>query len=299
MTLTNITSTKVSWALAAALLLAPALAPAEEPAAAVESQSPSLSYKTGDITLPNGKASLHLGSNYRYLDSADTEKMLVAWGNPDGSGTEGAIVPNDVDPFSETGWAVILTYSDEGHIDDSDAAKLDYDDILKDMKDSEVDDNEARKKAGYNAAHTIGWAEKPHYDSTAKKIYWAKEIDFEGSKAHTLNYDVRVLGREGVLSMNAVSVMDQLPQIRSEMKPLIEVAEFNPGHRYAEFNSKTDKLAEYGLGALVAGGVAAKLGLFAKLGVLLLAAKKFVIMAVIAVGGFFARLFGKKKDASI
>ena len=54
------------------------------------------------------------------------------------------------------------------------------------------------------------------------------------------------------------------------MKPLIEVAEFNEGYRYAEFNSKTDRMAEYGLGALIAGGVAAKLGLFAKLGVMLL-----------------------------
>ena len=55
---------------------------------------------------------------------------------------------------------------------------------------------------------------------------------------HTLNYDVRVLGREGVLSMNAVAGMDLLEQIRSEMRPLIEVAEFNEGYRYAEFDSR-------------------------------------------------------------
>ena len=62
------------------------------------------------------------------------------------------------------------------------------------------------------------------------------------------------------------------------MRPLLDVAEFNEGYRYAEFNSKTDRMAEYGLGALIAGGVAAKLGLFAKLFALLLAVKKFIII---------------------
>lgn len=270
---------------------APEAAPPAQPAVA-------LNFQTGDIVLPNKVASLHLGGNYRYLDAGETEKLLVAWGNPDGSGTQGAIVPSDVDPFADNGWAVILTYKDEGHIDDSDAAKLDYDDMLKDMKSGEVDENNERKKAGYQAVHTVGWAEKPHYDSAAKKLYWAKELDFEGSQSHTLNYDVRVLGREGVLSMNAVASIGQLQQIRDDMKPLIQVAEFNTGHRYAEFNKGTDKLAEYGLAALIAGGVGAKLGLFAKLGVLLLAAKKFIIMGLIAIGGLIGKLFGKKKDAA-
>jgi uncharacterized membrane-anchored protein len=314
MILTNITSARISWLLAAAAWLAPVAAaaaePAQEPAAdtaalpdaaaaPVEPRGPKLVYQTGDIVLPNKIASLHLGADYRYLDTRETEKLLLAWGNPEGSGTEGAIVPADVDPFGDGGWAVILTYKDEGHIDDSDAAKLDYDDMLKDMRSDEDEVNEARKQAKYPAIHLVGWAEKPHYDSTTKKLYWAKEINFADSPTHTLNYDVRVLGRAGVLSMNAVASMDQLAQIRHEMKPLIEVAEFTPGNRYAEFNSKTDKLAEYGLGALIAGGVAAKLGLFAKFGAILLAAKKFVIMGVVALGGLLARVFGKKKDTTI
>ena len=98
--------------------------------------------------------------------------------------------------------------------------------------------------------------------------------------------------------MNAVASIGQLGQIRSDMKPIIEVAEFNPGYRYAEFNSKTDRMAEYGLGALIAGGVAAKLGLFAKLGALLLAFKKLIIVGLVAIGGLFSKLFGKKKDAA-
>jgi uncharacterized membrane-anchored protein len=291
------TNSTAAWMLYAAIAL-PAFAedPAQPEAAA--SAGPEFRYQTGDITLPNKVAMLHLGERYRYLDATETNKLLMAWGNESDNTTQGAIIPTNVDPMSDTGWAVILTYDDDGHIDDSDAAEIDYDDMLKDMKEGTEDHNDARKEAGFQAVHLVGWAESPHYDAATKKLYWAKELDFEGNSSHTLNYDVRVLGREGVLSMLAVASMDQLPQIRADMRPLIDVAEFTEGYRYAEFNSKTDRTAEYGLGALIAAGVGAKLGLFAKLGVWLLALKKFIIIGVVAIGGFIAKLFGKKKDAA-
>jgi uncharacterized membrane-anchored protein len=279
--------------MACAAMALPAFA--QEPEAAEEAP-PQFSYQTGNITLPNKVATLHLGEKYRYLDAGETNKLLVAWGNYGDDSTQGAIVPADVDPMADSGWAVILTYIDEGHIDDADAADIDYDDMLKDMKEGTEGNNEARKEAGFEAVHLVGWAESPRYDAATKKLYWAKELDFEGSPAHTLNYDVRILGREGVLSMNAVASMNQLQQIRTEMRPLIDTAEFNEGYRYAEFNSKTDRMAEYGLGALIAGTLAAKAGLFAKLGVFLLAFKKFIIIGLVAVGGLLAKLFGKKKD---
>jgi uncharacterized membrane-anchored protein len=268
-------------------------------AAAEESQAPKLTYRTGDVELPNKIATLHLGSRFRYLDPTETQKLLVGWGNPPGSETQGAVVPMSVEPFSDEGWAVIVTYDDEGHIDDAEAAEIDYDDMLKDMKAGTENANSQRKDEGYEAVHLVGWAEKPRYDATSKKLYWAQELNFEGSKGNTLNYEVRVLGREGVLSMNAVASMTQMSQIRSDMEPLIRVAEFNTGQRYADFNPKTDRLAEYGLGALIAGTVAGKLGLFAKLGIFLLAFKKVIFGVVIALGAGIAKFFGRKKGETI
>jgi uncharacterized membrane-anchored protein len=305
MNVTSLTSGRLVLSLAGVLLMGSAWAQEPEAAenagpgaVAEEHAGPALEYRTGDIVLPNKVATLHLGERYRYLDPNETNKLLMAWGNESDTTTQGTIIPTDVDPWSESGWAVILTYDDDGHIDDADAAEIDYDDMLKDMKEGTEDYNGERKKAGFEAVHLIGWAEKPHYDASAKKLYWAKELKFEGSSGNTLNYDVRVLGREGVLSMNAVAGMDRLEQIRGEMRPLIEVAEFNEGYRYAEFDSKTDRMAEYGLGALIAAGVGAKLGLFAKLGVFLLAMKKFIIIGLVALGAFIKRLFGKKDETA-
>jgi uncharacterized membrane-anchored protein len=258
-------------------------------------QGPKLDYQSGDIVLPNKVATLHLGGNYRYLDPANAEKVLVAWGNPPGQDTQGAILPNDVDPFTEHGWAVFLTYVDDGHVDDSEAAEIDYGDLLKSLQEGTEAANAERKEAGYPELHLVGWAEPPHYDSGSKKLYWAQHL--RGSEGqNSLNYEVRVLGREGVLSMNAVAGMDQLEQVRQDMRPLIEVAEFNEGYRYAEFNPKTDRMAEYGLGALIAGAAAAKLGLFGKLFAFLLAFKKLIFVGIIALGAGIAKLFGRKKD---
>lgn len=110
-----------------------------------------------------------------------------------------------------------------------------------------------------------------------------------------LNYDIRILGRRGVLVLTAVSSMDQLPEIEKETPGILGMVDFNQGSRYADFDPKVDKVATYGIAALVAGGIAAKAGLFKLLLAGLLALKKFVIIAFVAVVAFFKRLFGRGK----
>ena len=98
-------------------------------------------------------------------------------------------------------WAVVLTESDDGHVSDEDAASTDYPKLLKQMQQETEDENAERTKAGYSALHLVGWAEPPHYDSANKKLYWARELAADGGAQHSLNYDIRVLGRSGYLSM--------------------------------------------------------------------------------------------------
>ena len=259
----------------------------------------SLKPQSGTIALPGGKAELALDDGFRYLDPADTQRLIEeAWGNPPGSaeGTLGMLIPTDTSPLSQQGWGVVITYADDGHISDDDAHKIDYDDVLKDMKDASEQANEERRKAGYAPLHLVGWAEPPHYDAAEHKIYWAKDLNSDdGEREHSLNYYVRVLGREGVLEFNAVAGMSQLQQVRVDMKNVMRLADFTAGNRYGDFNESTDKVAAYGLAALVAGGVAAKTGLLAKLLAVLIAAKKLLFLAAAAVVGFVAKLF-KRKD---
>jgi uncharacterized membrane-anchored protein len=162
------------------------------------------------------------------------------------------------------------------------------------MQDGAREANPERKKQGYPALEIVGWATPPHYDSGTNKLYWAKEIRFDGAKENTLNYDIRVLGRGGYLSFNAVAGMHQLEMVKARMPHVLDMAEYDAGQRYADFDSRTDKVAAYGIGALVAGAIAAKAGLFAKLFALLIAFKKAIIAGVVVLLAAVRKLFARR-----
>lgn len=259
----------------------------------------SLKFQSGKIDLPNGIASLDLPPSFRYLNPQDASRVLVdAWGNPPGTKTLGMIFPADESPVSQNGWGIVITYDEDGHVSDEDADAIKYDELLKDMQSSMTEANEERKKQGYDPISLVGWAETPSYDKANHKLYWAKELAVGDAQQHTLNYNIRVLGRQGVLVLNAVAGMSQIATIKAEMPNVLSATNFKEGNGYADFNSSTDKVAAYGLAALVAGGAAAKLGLFAKLFALLLAFKKLIIIGLIALGVGIKKILGmRKKEA--
>ena len=134
--------------------------------------------------------------------------------------------------------------------------------MLKEMQDDTRDANAERKKQGYDEVELVGWATKPHYDHADNKLYWAKELAFGDRADHTLNYDIRALGRKGYLSLNAIADMSQLPRVEEGMQRVLGMTEFDPGSRYADFHQSTAQIAPYGIAALVSGATAAKARLF-------------------------------------
>ena len=269
----------------------------EAPGAArmsVEEFVASLHFQEGTINLPGDIASLRLSEDFRYLGPEDAERVLVAWGNPPGNDTAGMLVPSHSDLFGAGGWAVIISYEEDGYVSDEDADSIDYTDMLHNMQTETEEENKQRLEAGYESIQLIGWAAPPHYDSSGKKLYWARELKFGNEDENILNYNIRVLGRKGVLVLNAVAGMSQLATVETGMREVLASTDFNPGNRYADFDPDVDKVAAYGIGALVAGKLAANAGLFAKLGVLLLVLKKYIALVVIAVGAVLLRLFKRK-----
>ena len=270
----------------------------EAAGAKIKNLEASLKYERGEIKLKDGLATLKIPQGYRYLNPVDAEKVLVeGWGNPPSSKTLGMLFRSDVGPFDDESWGVVITYQEDGYVKDDEASSINYSDLLKSMKESTVEENEERQKAGYEKVELIGWAEQPHYDKVNHKLYWAQELKFGDESNHTLNYDVRVLGRRGVLSLNAVASTSQLQSIQVDMQSVMSFVEFNDGNRYADFTPGVDKVAAFGIGALIAGKLAAKAGFFKLLLPALLAAKKFLVLGVIALGALIRKLFGgKKKD---
>ncbi len=289
-------------ALAAAVVLAPTLIPPGLFAQRPERPSPdqlaalvsTLKPRQGVIVLGGNLATLNVPENFGYLDPAQTTTLLERiWGNPPGAPSLGMLVPNDFNPTRQPSWGFTIRFEDEGFVKDDDAEKINYADLLKQMQESTRESSTERVKKGYEAVALVGWAAPPRYDKTAKKLYWAKELKFGTFPTNTLNYNIRILGRRGYLVLNGIGEMSDLPAIENATPQILSMVEFNQGHRYADFVPSTDKVATYGLAGLVAGGIAAKLGLFKGLWVALLAAKKLIVVAVVGLAAMVGKLFNR------
>jgi len=255
----------------------------------------SVDKKQGEVKLPNGVATLHVPDEFYYLNGADSEKILVeVWGNPPGAGSQilGMLFPADLTPFDQGAWAVTIEYQKDGYVSDEDADEIDYQALLAEMQKDTRTASEQRVAQGYDPIELIGWAAQPYYDKGSHKMYWAKEVRFGEQTINTLNYNVRMLGRQGVLVLNFIATMDQKDVIDAKVAAVLAVADFDEGSRYEDFKPDLDTVAAYGLGALVAGKVIAKTGLIAA-GILFL--KKFGIVALIAVGALASRWFRRKR----
>lgn len=258
----------------------------------------SLKYQQGQIDLRNGLATLNVPAQFNYLGPDDAETVLTKlWGNPPSETKPlGLLIPAGMTPISSNCWVVTIDYSEDGYVKDSDASKINYDDLLKKMQKGIAEENKERQKQGYATITLVGWAAQPHYDPETHKLYWAKDLKFEGEDSDTLNYNIRMLGRKGVLELNAVAGISQFSEIDKQTPQILGMVDFKEGNRYADFDPKTDKVAKYGIAALVAGGAlaaAAKLGLLKGLWVAIIALKKFVIIAVIAIAALFKKMWAR------
>lgn len=253
----------------------------------------SLNFQTGKVIVGDNLASLNLPENLVFLDGEDANRVLVdAWGNPPTDEAPlGMILPAGISPLAEESWAVTVEFEESGFVSDEDAADIDYAEMLEQLQQETVESNAWRAENGYEPIELLGWAAQPHYDAQGKKLHWAKELRFGDSDINTLNYNIRVLGRKGVLVLNFIANMDQLPEIQANVPAVLAMTEFNDGNRYADFNPDIDQVAAYGIGALIAGKLAAKAGLFATI---LLLLKKFWLVPVLLFGWLAKRLTGKK-----
>ena len=264
----------------------------------IDSVERAMQWDTTTVAVGNGIATIKIAPGFKFLNATQSKFVLHdLWGNPERNDVLGMIFPSDGGPYADSSFVFVVTFEEDGYVKDNDADKIDYDDMLKDIKKGEPEINVERKKEGYEAIYMIGWASKPYYDKDKKVLHWAKELRFGNDELHTLNYDVRVLGRKGVLSLNAIASINDLPLVKANIDKVLQMPEFTEGNKYSDYNSSTDKVAEYSIGALVAGTILAKTGILAMIGKFLIAGWKFIAIGLVAIGGGIKKLLsGRKKS---
>jgi len=248
----------------------------------VDSVNSAMKYETGTVKLENGIAEMVIPAGFKYLNKEQSNFVVEkVWGNLPQDNIQGMLFPLNSSPFDDSSYAFVITYKAVGFVKDEDADKMDYDQQMKDMQAGEEEENKLRTAAGVQPLHTIGWAQKPYYDKTNKVLHWALNLKVEGASENTLNYSVMILGRKGLLSMNAVAPLYALDSVKTHIAEVLAMPKFTDGNKYSDFNPDVDEVAAWTVGGLVAGKILTKVGILAGLGKFL----KIIIIGIIAMGG--------------
>lgn len=260
--------------------------------AATEAVSKALVRGPADVPLSD-QAVLKLPANFGFVPTAEAAQYLKALGNPSADGGAGLVVPLG----NQNGdWLVVIDYVPSGYIEDDDAKAWDADDLLESLRAGAEEDNEQRVQMGISPLEIIGWVEKPKYDESTRRLVWSIAARNQGESEDAdngINYNTYALGREGYFSLNLVTSQSAVMQDKPAVHALLSALQFNEGKRYADFNPDTDKVAEYGLAALVGGVAAKKLGLLAAAGVFLAKFWKLLAIGVVGIGVAARKLFNK------
>jgi uncharacterized membrane-anchored protein len=242
--------------------------------------------------------SLALPERDAFLGMPEAGQLLEKFGNFHNENLLGVVVSKE----QQASWVVTIRYEDEGYVKDTEA--IDADELLNDLKEGTEEANKERAEHGFNKAlHVTGWSEPPRYEKTVHHLVWALRANSDDGE--TVNFNTRVLGRRGIVSLNLICDPEDLAASKPEAGTLLQGTAFKAGARYEDFDSKTDKMAEFGLAGLILGGAGlgaaklVKIGLLAKFWKVILAAliagKKAIALALAGFAAFFKRIFGRKK----
>ena len=240
------------------------------------------------------QATLQVPAHEAFIPQPAAGKLMQAIGNSNDERLLGLVLPT-----GDADWMVIAKYEPSGYIRDDDARDWNVDDLYKSLKEGTDHGNVEREKRGIPAVELQGWVERPHYDAATHRLVWSMATSQRGAPANApqgVNYNTYALGREGYVSLNLVTPRQNVEADKPKVQQLLADLQFGDGKRYADFNSSTDRVAEYGLAALVGGVAAKKLGLFAVVAAFLVKVAKVIGVAVAGFGYAVSRRFKKDKS---
>ena len=232
---------------------------------------------TGDL---GAIAQVRIPDGFVFLNAGGTGKLLTDLQNIVSGDELGLIGPAGLP------WFVVFQYDATGYVRDDEKGSLNADKMIDNIRRSDEAGNKERASRGWPAMRTVGWAIPPHYDEKTQNLEWA--IKFKTEDRISVNHNTRILGRGGVMRVTLVCGPDELEATLPGFKKLLADYAYKSGNKYAEFRAG-DKVAEYGLSALVAGGAAAvalKSGLLAKFW-------KGIVFAALAAGSFLKKIIAK------
>ena len=248
----------------------------------------SITWKPGPFKAKLGSvAEIDVPAGYLFVEQRDMAKYDELNQNPHDATSLGALMPPSKD------WTIVFGFEEVGYVKDDEKATLDADALLASRREGNDQANTIRKSKGWAPLIITGWEQPPFFDNESKNLSWAIRASSEGRPV--INYNSRILGRRGVMS--AILIVDDSEELQKTLpiyKKLLGNYTYVANERYSEFRSG-DKVAAYGLAALIGGGVAAAAAKSGLLGKLLKPIIVGVVVVCSAIGALFKKIFGRGK----
>ncbi len=248
-----------------------------------------------DIPLRD-QATLKLPAGYVWVPEPAASQYMKAVGNSPDERQLGLIFPRT----DEQNWVIVAKYEPAGYIKDDDAKNWDVEEMFSSLQEGTEAANETRRSQGFPELEIVGWVEKPDYTADTHRLIWSMSARHKGDPADapmSINYNTYALGREGFISLNLITSLQSVEQDKAHARAMLDALQYQDGKRYADFDASTDKVAEYGLAALVGGFAAKKLGMFALLAGFLAKFGKVIVLGGAGAAAVFAKFFKKKNKA--
>jgi uncharacterized membrane-anchored protein len=253
------------------------------------------------------RATMWLPAGRVFLEGEKARKLLgiepASWDDA----TLGVVLPVASGPK----WIAYVDLLNDGYIKDDESKSLDAGNLLAAYR-SEVDSqNPGRARLGMTPLEVTGWLTEPSYDA---KHHLSSCIGAtaQGSKNpddSIVNCTSFALGRDGAVKIVVSGDEASFAQFKGEAPALVDTIAFDKGKSYEDADLSMDRVAGYGLPALVTGAVALKkltgaaaaattvkkVGLFALIAAKIFKAWKLLLAgaALLAAG---ARLIARKRQ---
>jgi len=248
--------------------------------AAAAAQADKIPWTKGPLKgVLGGEATIGVPANCLFTGTDGVKMFLEVTENPVSGNERGVVMCQEAN--ADEPWFVLFSYDKSGYVKDDEGSSLDADAILASVRSGTEAANRERKRRGWGTLTVEGWTTQPFYDRTTNNLTWAI-VARDNNGGRSVNHSVRLLGRGGVMHADLVTTPDQLQGLVPTFNNMISGFTYSSGFKYAEWRPG-DKVAAYGLTALVAGGAGVAL---VKSGLLV----KFWKLIVVGVAAGFAAL---------
>jgi len=187
-------------------------------------------------------AEIFVPSGYAFGGAIGVRDFLESNQNPVTGRELGILLPEGGN------WFTVFEFDPIGYVRDDEKNRLNSKRLLKSIREDNEEANQERIDNGWPTMEIIDWEIGPSYDESSRNLVWA--IRAKSSSESIINYNVRLLGRRGVMQAVLVADPGRMRQVVDTLNLVLAGFHFTTGDKYTDF-VEGDRVATFGLTSLI------------------------------------------------